>query len=60
MKNINYDVTEVMEIVGKVQEMQKYRNEQNKKVTEQLDKLNNTKKENYTKEDILNILNDIL
>ena len=60
MKNINYDITEVMEIVGKIQEMQKYRNEQNKKTIEQLDKLNNTKKENYTKEDILNILNDML
>ncbi|APH20815.1 hypothetical protein [Clostridium botulinum] len=64
MCNNIYDVTEVLEIIDSIENLNKYDNRRGnlrKNIELELNKINsNSDKESYTKEEILHILQNIL
>ncbi|HID0768153.1 TPA: hypothetical protein ACXDAZ_002683 [Clostridium botulinum] len=63
MCNNIYDVTEVLEIINSIENLNKYdsrRGNLRKNIKLELNKINSSDKESYTKEDILHILQNIL
>ncbi|HCL4455252.1 TPA: hypothetical protein N2D10_003279 [Clostridium botulinum] len=63
MCNNIYDITEVLQIINSIKNVNKYDNRRGNlriNIELELNKMNSSNKESYTKEDILHILQNIL